>query len=361
MENKKIRVAITHGDTNGIGYELIFKTFAEQQMFDICTPIVYGSPKIAAYHRKALGIEANFSIINNAEEACDGRLNMLTCFDEEMKVDLGNPTSESKRAAMMAMDRALDDYERGCFDVLVAGPAGIGDGCHELLKKRLGKHFGAEYAPYCILTNDSMRISTATSGLPIKDVPTQITTEGLEKLIKDFYESLKRDFRLYSPRMAVIALNPNADGHEEHEVIAPAVDKLYDEGVYVFGPYPANEFFGNTMYESFDGIVAMYDDQGLIPFKTLATVCGTSFVAGLPLVCTTPTHGAGFDLAGTLNADENPFRHAIYSAIDILRNRATYDEPLADPLKKLYHEKRDDSDKVRFSIPKHENTEKDKQ
>lgn len=360
MENKKIRVAITHGDTNGIGYELIFKAFAEPQMFDLCIPIIYGSPKTAAYHRKALDIQANFSIINSAEEACEGRINMLACFDEEIKVDMGNETADSLRAARMAMERALKDFDTGCFDVLVAGPVGSGDGCHEMLKERLAAHFGHEHTPYCILTNDSMRITTATAGLQIKDVAGRITADRLEKLMRDFYESLKRDFRLYNPRIAVLALNPAADGQEESEVIAPVVEKLYNEGVYVFGPYPANEFFGNTLYESFDGIVAMYDDQGLIPFKTLATECGTNYVAGLPLVCTTTAHGACHDIAGTWQADENPFRHAIFEAMDVLRNRHTYDEPLANPLKKLYHEKRDDSDKVRFSVPKHENTEKGK-
>lgn len=359
MEHKKIRVAITHGDTNGIGYELIFKAFAEPQMFDLCIPIIYGSPKIAAYHRKALDIQANFSIINNAEEACEGRINMLACFDEEVKVDMGTGTEDSRRAAEKATERALEDFGKGLFDVLVAGPEGQEDGCYAQLRERLAAHFGHEHTPFCVLTNDSMRLTTITSGLPIKNVADGITAEGLEKLTRDFFTSLKRDFRIYNPRIAVLALNPGTDGHEESEVIAPVTGKLYDEGVYAFGPYQANTFFGNGMYESFDGVVAMYDDQGLIPFKTLATECGTCYVAGLPLVCTTPAHGARHDIAGTWQADVSPFRHAIYEAADILRNRATYDEPLANPLKKLYHEKRDDSDKVRFAVPKNEETEKD--
>ena len=166
MEHRKIRVAITHGDTNGIGYELIFKAFAEPQMFDLCIPIIYGSPKIAAYHRKALDIQANFSIINNAEEACEGRINMLACFDEDVKVDMGTGTEDSRRAAEKATERALEDFGKGLFDVLVAGPEGQEDGCYAQLRERLAAHFGHEHTPFCVLTNDSMRLTTTTSGLP---------------------------------------------------------------------------------------------------------------------------------------------------------------------------------------------------
>jgi len=360
MEERKIRVAITQGDTNGVGYEVILKAFADPAMFELCTPIIYGSPKIATYHRKALNLETNFSIINKAEEARDGRLNLLNCFDQEVKVELGVPTQEAGQAALMALDRAMTDYRSGLYDVLVTAPinkatiqspgfrfpghteyieASVGDGQKALM----------------ILMNENIRVALVTTHLAIKNVAEAITQEKIVEKATILHRSLKRDFRISNPRIAVLSLNPHAGdegllGNEEKDIIRPAIEQLTEQGIQAFGPYPSDGFFGSGAYDRFDAVLAMYHDQGLTPFKALALDDGVNFTAGLPIVRTSPDHGTAFDIAGTGKADENSMRQAIYTAIDVYRNRIAYDEPLANPLPKLFHEKREDGEKARFAV-----------
>ena len=362
METRKRRVAITHGDTNGIGYEVIFKTFAEPAMLELCTPIIYGSPKVAAYHRNALGVQANFIIINSAEEAHSGKLNLLTTFEDEVKVELGTSSKEAGMASYKALERAMEDYKNGLFDVLVTAPINKnnihGDGFSfcghtEYLEERAGEGKKS----LMILLNDVMRVALVTTHLPIKDVAQAINKELIIEKATIFNNSLKRDFRISNPRIAVLSLNPHAGdggllGAEEQEIIAPAIQELSSNGVYAFGPYAADGFFARGGYDSFDGVLAMYHDQGLAPFKALDRGDGVNFTAGLPIVRTSPDHGTAYEIAGKNVADESSFRHAVYLALDVFRNRAEYDEPLAHPLEKLYHEKRDDSEKTRFNIPK---------
>ncbi len=357
MEERKIRVAITHGDTNGIGYELIFKTFAEPEMLELCTPIIYGSPKVAAYHRKALDIEANFSIINRAEDAQDGRVNLLTCFDDEVKVDFGQATPESGQAALQALDRAMTDYRQGLFDALVCLPVSNTNiqiegapfrGLASYLETCLGE--GQKALPI-YLTHD-MRVAVAADGLSMKDVPQAINEANMEHVIRTLFEALRRDLRIYNPRIALLALNSNAEGNEEKNIMKPLVKKLNEQKVNVFGPYPADTFFGERQYGVFDLVLAIYHDQGIVPLKTLTYEQAHISYSGLPVVCTSINDTPQYDIAGSGKADESALRQAIYTAIDIVRNRQTYDEPLANPLPKLYHEKRDESEKVRFNIPK---------
>ena len=337
MEEKKIRVAITHGDTNGIGYEVILKAFQETAMLDLCTPIIYGSPKVAAYHRKALSLETQFSIIEKAEDARDGRLNLLNTFDEEVKVELGVPTDESDAAARKAVARAKEDLQKGLYDVLVQAP---------MLS---GNNAGKEDKSLTMMVTEFVRIGLVTTHLAIKDVPQAITKEKIADKGRIFFNSLKRDFRISNPRLAVLALNPQP-GNEEENVIAPAIEELEKQGIQAFGPYVADDFFGQKMYYDFDGVLAMFDDQGLVPFKTLALDYGVKLKAGINAICTTPDHGPEFEMAGKGMADEMSMRHAIYTAIDMYRHRLAYDEPLAHPLPKLYHEKREDGDKARFAV-----------
>lgn len=362
MEDRLIRVAITHGDTNGIGYEVIFKTFENPDMFELCTPIIYGSPKIATYYRKMLNIETNFSIIDNANEAKAGRLNLLSTFDEEVKVEAGVASKEAGTAALKALDRTMTDYRSGLFDVLVTAP---------INKKNIQSdmfHFvgHTEYIENCvgegnkalmILMNEGLRVALVTTHLPISNVASAITKEAIMGKANIFFKSLKRDFRISNPRIAVLALNPHAGddgllGNEENDTIKPAIEELEAAGLQAFGPYAADGFFGSGAYRHFDGILAMYHDQGLAPFKALASESGVNYTAGLPIVRTSPDHGTAYDIAGKGIADATSFRQAIFTAIDIFRNRADYDEPLTNPLPKLYHEKRDDSEKARFSIPR---------
>jgi 4-hydroxythreonine-4-phosphate dehydrogenase len=357
-ENRKIRVAITHGDTNGIGYELIFKTFAEPEILELCTPIIYGSPKIAAYHSKALDLEANFSIINNAKDAKDGRVNLLTVFDEELKVELGVPTEESGNAGLKAIDRALEDYRDGLFDVLVTAPMTNNDQFHFSGQSRyIEDHMEAEDKGLTILISDKMRVALATRNLPLKQVTELITKDTIKQKAKQLFRCMQRDMRISTPRIAILALNPKAGdngllGTEEQEILIPTINELVDEHVTAFGPFATDKFFGSRLYEEFDAVLAMYYDQGLAPFRSLSIEDGVNYTAGLPMVRTAPEMNSIFDIAGKGIVDENPLRHAIYTAIDIFRNRASYDEPLKNPLQKLYREHRDDNDKTRFSIPK---------
>ena len=336
MEEKKIRVAITHGDTNGIGYEVILKAFEDSMMFDLCTPIIYGSPKVASYHRKALSLETQFSVIDKAEDARDGRLNLLNTFDEEVKVELGVPSDESDAAARKAVARAKEDLQKGLYDVLVQAPM------------RSGAVRAKEDKSLTMMVSDVVRIGLVTTHLPLKEVPAAVTVEKIVDKATIFHASLRRDFRISNPRIALLALNPQI-GAEEEKVILPAIEQIEKLGIQAFGPYVADDFFGQQMYYGFDGVLAMYDDQGLVPFKTLAVDYGVKLKAGISAICTTPDHGPEFDIAGKGVADPQSLRHAIYTAVDMYRHRISYDEPLAHPLPKLYHEKREDGEKVRFA------------
>ena len=362
MEERKIRVAITQGDTNGVGYEVILKVFSDPNILELCTPIIYGSPKIASYHRKALNLEVPYTIINHAEEARDGRVNLLACFDDEIKIEIGQPSQEAGAAALKALDRAMTDYRSELYDVLVTAPI------NKATIQSPGFHFpghteyietsvGEGQKALMILMNETLRVALVTTHLPIKDIAKAITKEGIIEKATIFHKALKRDFRISSPRIAVLSLNPHAGdngllGSEEKDIILPAIEELADKGIQAFGPFAADGFFGSGAYDHFDGVLAMYHDQGLAPFKTIALESGVNYTAGLPIVRTSPDHGTAYDIAGKGIADENSMRQAIFTAIDVFRNRKFYDEPLQNPLPKLFHEKREDGDKARFARPK---------
>ena len=357
-----LKVGITHGDTNGVGYELIFKIFSDSAMFDLCTPVIYGSTKVAMYHRKTLEMNNNINTVVSAYEAEPGRLNLVNCFDEDVKIELGKIDADAGHAALMALERAVEDLKAGRIDVLVTAPicksaihgAKFDFAGHtEFLGNRLGRE---GEAPLMILANNLMRVALVTTHLPVKEVSEAITQEAVESKIRAFYKSLRRDFMLSSPRIAVLGLNPhNGDdgvlGNEEKEVIAPAIAAVVSDGIPCFGPYSADGFFGSGMYSHFDGILAMYHDQGLAPFKALSMDDGVNFTAGLSYVRTSPDHGTAFDIAGKGVASPDSFREAIYYAIDIFRNRKTFDEACEDPLQKLYHERREDSERQRHTVP----------
>ena len=352
--NEKIRVGITHGDINGIGYEVILKAFSDPTMLELCTPIVYGSPKVATYHRKSMDIPTNFTIINVANDAQDDKLNILNCTDDEVKVELTKATPEAGKAALDALERAMQDYREGLIDVLVTAPINKHTiqsetfqfpGHTEYIEERVGDNKKA----LMILMKDDFRVALVTGHIPVKDISSTITKELIKEKISIFHRSLKQDFRVDSPRIAVFSLNPHAGdngviGTEENEVIIPAIQEMVAKGVQCFGPYPADGFMGSGNYCHFDGILAMYHDQGLAPFKAIAMDEGVNFTAGLPIVRTSPAHGTAYDIAGQGIASESSFRQAIYTAIDVYRSREVEREIHARPLRKQYYERRDDSD-----------------
>lgn len=356
-EQQKIRIGITQGDINGIGYEVILKTFAEPEILELCTAILYGSPKLASYHRKALELPTQYNTIEKAEEAEYDKLNIINCNNDEVHIDLGHATKEGGKAAYEALEKAITDYKEGKIDVIVTAPINKNNiqgeefnfpGHTEYLQERAGKDGEKSLM---ILCSGDLRFALATSHLPLRDVATAITPELLEEKITIFNKSLKEDFNIDAPKIAVLALNPHAGdngiiGTEEQEIIKPTIEKMSKEGILCYGPFPADGFMGSANYTHFDGILAMYHDQGLIPLKALGMEDGINFTAGLSIIRTSPAHGVAYDIAGKGCADENSFRQAIYAAIDIYRNRKNNEYAHRNPLRKLYFEKRDDSNRL---------------
>jgi len=343
MENKTILAGISQGDINGIGYEVIIKALSNPTINDICTPIVYGSPKVAAYHRKALNVN-NFSFnnIRTADEAHAKKANMINCLDDNIRVELGKSTPQGGEAAIISLEKAVEDLKGGKIDVLITAPIDKQNvqsenfhfkGHTDYLKSVAG---ASEVLMFMI--SESMRIGMATDHVPINKVSGLITKELLLRKIRLMNQSLLFDFGIRKPRIAVLGLNPHAGdnsllGTEEAEIIMPAIQQAMKEGIMTFGPFPADGFFGAGSFAKFDGILAMYHDQGLTPFKALSFDTGVNFTAGLPFIRTSPVHGTAFSIAGKGEASENSFRQAIYLACDIFRNRQMYNEISKNPLK----------------------------
>lgn len=348
----RLRVGITHGDFNGVGYEVILKMLDDPRILELCTPVVYGSAKIAAYYRKGLELAFNipFNQIQQASQARTDAVNIVNVIGQEAHIAPGESTPEAGEAAFIALERAVADLKEGTIDVLLTAPINKANiqsdtfrfaGHTEYLASACGD--GAE--PLMILFNDRIRVALVTTHLPLAKIAEAITEDAIVAKLQLFNQSLTADFAIVKPRIAVLSLNPHAGdggllGAEEKEIIAPAIERARNQlKIHAFGPYPADGFFGNGLYTKFDGVLAMYHDQGLAPFKTLAMESGVNFTAGLPYVRTSPDHGTGYDIAGKGVASEASMRAALYAAIDIFRSRRTHEEITASPLPKLYHER----------------------
>lgn len=353
-KDRKIRLGITHGDTNGVGYEVIMKCFSSNDILELCTPIVYGSSKIMNYHRKALGLQTTqVNITRNAGYVKDSTLNVVDVINEDVKIELGQPGKQAGKAAFMALEAAVSDLKKGVIDVLVTAPINKENihseefafpGHTEYLEASLGDGEKA----LMILCSDKLRVALVTTHLPIAQVADAITKEMIVEKLKAFDTSLQQDFNVQKPRIAVLGLNPHCGdngviGNEEKTIIEPAIQEANDNNVMCFGPYAADGFFGNAQYLRFDGVLAMYHDQGLAPFKVISMNDGVNVTAGLPYVRTSPDHGTGYDIAGQGIANEQSMRQAIYTAIDIFRNRKNWDEMYQNPLKKQYFDKGKDN------------------
>ncbi len=339
----KAKIGISHGDINGIGYEIILKTFADSRMLEMCTPILYGSAKIATYYKKAMAVsDFIFNPIKSAEQAGNKKFNIISINNEEIKIEPGKSTSIAGELAFASLEAAITDVQKGLLDALVTAPINKKNiqspsfdfpGHTEYLQKRLNTDDSL-----MIMVCNKLRIGILTSHLALQDVPKAITVDFLLKKIKTMSHSLQRDFAIHRPKIAVLALNPHAGdggviGKEDMNVVEPAIKKAQEQGLLVHGPYPADGFFGSQEYAKFDGVLAMYHDQGLIPFKLLSFKEGVNFTAGLPIVRTSPSHGTAYELAGKDKASSESFRQAVYLACDILNNRKMYDEITKDPLK----------------------------
>jgi 4-hydroxythreonine-4-phosphate dehydrogenase len=331
-----VRVGITHGDFNGIGYEVIIKTFMDHGMLELCTPVVYGIHKAASAYRKLTDAgEFNFYGIPDVSKAVKNHCNFINLTEIDVGLDPGKPTPASGAWAVKALQIAMDDLLAGKIDVLVTapidkhnvqGPEFKFPGHTEFLasKTQSGSYL-------MLLVSDGLRIGTVTGHIPVKDVAAAINQELILEKLKVFEASLNQDFGITKPRIAVLGLNPHAGdggllGKEELDIIIPAIKKAKEAGSLCFGPYPADGFFGNGSWKQFDGVLAMYHDQGLIPFKSIAFHEGVNFTAGLPIVRTSPDHGTAFDITGKNIANEASFRSAVFLAIDVFRNRKMHQE-----------------------------------
>lgn len=342
-ESRKIKVAISHGDINGIGYEVILKTFSDARMLEHCTPILYGSTKVASYHKKLLSQqhqELNFTAIHDPAQAVDRKFNVINLVADEIKIDIGKSTEIAGKLSRMALDRACDDLKNGKVDVLVTAPINKKNiqssdfdfpGHTEYLSSKFnGKSL-------MMMVCDRIRIGIVTNHLALKDVPAAITKELLLEKIDIMHRSLKRDFGIPMPKIAVLAIDPHAGdngviGSQDLEVVKPAIDEAYNAGTLVYGPYPSDGFFGSSEFNKFDGVLALYHDQGLIPFKLMSFTEGVNYTAGLDVIRTSPAHGTAYDIAGKGKASEHSFRRAVYLACDILRHRHEFDQLTANPL-----------------------------
>ena len=346
MPENKFKIGITQGDTNGIGWEVILKALADPRMTELFTPVVYGSPKAAAYYRNTIAeIEAfSFNPVASAAEARRGKTNLVAC-GENAEIMPGKPAPEAGRAAVEALCTAMRDLKAGQLDALVTAPFD-----KETVQADDFRYTGhTEYLAaelegeaMMILCSDSLRVGLVTKHIPVSEIARNITKERIVRDLDTLRRALIEDFGIVEPRIAVMALNPHAGdggllGCEEQEIIRPAIVEAFSKGVLAFGPFAADGLFAGGGYAKYDGILAMYHDQGLAPFKTLSPD-GVNFTAGLSAVRTSPDHGTAFDIAGKDKADPQSMRNAIYTAIDIVEHRRAWAEWTRNPLQ---HAERD--------------------
>lgn len=340
--SEKLKIGISIGDVNGIGLEVIIKSLMDSRVLDFFTPIVYGSTKVASFHRKAIGIQDfSFHVIQDAEQAHPKRANMINCWQEDVKITLGEQNEIGGKYAFLSLERATEDLRAGKLDALVTAPINK----HNIQQD--GFHFPGhtEYLQAKVeasdvlmfMIADELRIGVVTGHVPVKDIAQGITQEAILHKLRLMNESLKKDFWIEKPKIAVLGLNPHAGdkgliGTEDDSIVLPALEQAKNEGIFCFGPYPADGLFASDAYTKFDAILAMYHDQGLIPFKHIAARKGVNFTAGLPIVRTSPDHGTGYDIAGKNLASHESFMEAIFSAVHIVKRRREQAELTANPL-----------------------------
>ncbi len=339
MDNSKIRIGISQGDINGISYEVIIKALTESRILDLCTPVVYGSPKVGAYHRKALNItNFSFNTVTTALEANPKRVNIVDCLDDNIRVELGKSTIMAGDASFRSLACAVNDLREGIIDALVTGPINKHNIQSDNFKfpghtEYLASQFGAPDV-LMVMVSRMMKVAVATGHVALSEVPGLLSVEMLVGKLRLLNSSLIRDFGIRKPRIAVLGLNPHAGeedliGSEESTIIKPALELAREEKIMALGPFPSDGFFASDNFTRFDAVLAMYHDQGLTPFKALAFESGVNFTAGLPVIRTSPGHGTAFEIAGKNMASPDPFRQALYLAVDIFRNRNAYDELVA--------------------------------
>ena len=341
-KSEKIKLGISIGDFNGIGIEIILKTFLDKRMLDFCTPILFGSAKLITAYKKNMDINILFNGIKHVDKAIHGQLHILNLWNEEIKIDLGKPTELSGKYAFESLEAATNSLNKGEIDVLVTAPINKDNiqsenfkfpGHTEFLESKL------EGESLMILMSKNLRIGLITGHIPVSKISEAITSDLIKKKVDILYKTLVQDFAISKPKIAILGLNPHCGDHgvignEDDEIIRPTITEIQNEGKLVYGPYAADSFFGSENYKNFDAILAMYHDQGLAPFKTLAFGDGVNFTAGLSEVRTSPDHGTAYELAGKEQANINSFKEAVFSGIQIFKTRKEYKSLTENVLKR---------------------------
>lgn len=338
----KIKLGITIGDINGIGVEVILKTLSDNRILDYCTPIIYGSSRVLSYHRKVLKIdEFTYHISAGIDRIKPHVCNVINCWNEETPITIGRPNPEVGIYTLKALEQAVNDLEAGKIDAIVTAPVNkflLSTHNHKFVghTEYITTKFGVKES-LMLLVSDELKVGLVTNHLPVKEIAANINSDIVWKKLQIMNDTLSKDFGIMRPKIALLALNPHAGdngliGNEEESAIKPVIDKAKQQNMLVFGPFAADGFFGAHLHKQFDAILAMYHDQGLIPFKTLSFGLGVNYTAGLPVVRTSPDHGTAYDIAGKNIASEESFRKSLFLAIDIVRNRRNYAEMYANPL-----------------------------
>ena len=340
-KTENIVVGISIGDLNGIGSEVILKTFEDSRMFDLCTPVIFANAKILSFIRKNLNIDIHINGIDNLSQIVTGKFNVLNVWKEGVNIEYGKLDDNVGKYAIKSFTEATKALKEGFVDVLLTAPINKYNvqsdefkfpGHTDYLNKEL------QGDALMLMVHGSLRVGLLTDHIPVNEVAAAISQELIEKKVKTIKDTLIKDFKISKPKIALLGLNPHSGdngviGKEDDEIVKPTVQKLFEEGTMVFGPYSSDSFFGSNQYQNFDAILAMYHDQGLIPFKTLSFGKGVNFTAGLNKVRTSPDHGTAFEIAGQGVANHDSFKEALYLAIDVFANRNEYRELTEKPLK----------------------------
>ena len=338
----KIKVGISIGDLNGIGSEIVLKTFEDARMLELCTPVIFASARVITFFKKKFNLEISFQGIEEASQAIDGKINVVNVWKENVSIRFGEEDKEIGKYAFKSLEAATKSLKAGEIDFLVTAPINKHTIQSEDFKfpghtDYLAQELGGESLMFMI--SDTLRVGLLTDHVAVKDVAAAITPELIEKKLRIIYKTLQQDFKISQPKIAVLGINPHSGdsgviGREDEEVLKPTLEKIRNNGQLVFGPYSADSFFGSGNYKNFDAVVAAYHDQGLIPFKTLSFGNGVNFTAGLNKVRTSPDHGTAYEIAGKNEADPHSFEEAIFKGIDIFRNREEYMSLTENVLKK---------------------------
>jgi len=338
---ENVIMGISIGDLNGIGSEVILKTFEDARMLEFCTPVIFANVKLLSFVKKALNLEANLHGIDKLDQIVPNKINVLNVWREGVNIEFGVTNDAAGAYAIKSFTEATAALKEGLVDVLVTAPINKYNiqsedfkfpGHTDYLDREL------EGDALMLMVNDGLRVGLLTDHLPVNEVAAHLTEQLIRKKIITVNKSLKQDFRINKPKIAVLCLNPHCGdngviGNEDDKLLKPALKKLFEEGILVFGPFSADGFFGSGMHEKYDAVIATYHDQGLVPFKTLSFGNGVNYTAGLSGVRTSPDHGTAYDIAGKGIADFNSFKEAVYLALDVFHNRDEFNDITKNPLK----------------------------